>query len=186
MGSLSGPEALAVIETASIARGFVVADAALKRAVVSVKHARAVTPGKFVFIFGGGVEATDEAMSAARATAGSNVIDELFLPGAHHALWPAIDGAIVPAAGDAIAIVETTGVAAAIAAADAALKAVAVSVAPLRLALGVGGKGWFTLAGALADVEAAADAVRATAKPDRLLALELIPQPHAELRGFLS
>jgi len=178
--------ALAVIETASIARGFVVADAGLKRAVVTVKHARAVTPGKFIFIFGGGVEATEEAINAARVAAGSDIIDELYLPGAHAALWPAIDGAVVPAAGDAVAIVETTGVAAAIAAADVALKAVDVSVSPLRLAIGVGGKGWFTLAGALGDVEAAIDAVRATAKPDRVVAIELIAQPHAELRGFLS
>jgi microcompartment protein CcmL/EutN len=64
------------------------------------------------------------------------------------------------------------------------MEAVDVAVVRLHLALGVGGKGWLTLAGQLSDVEAALDAVRATAKPDRLVGVELIAQPHAEIRGF--
>jgi len=184
--STSSLQALAVIETGSIARGFVVADAVIKKAPVVVKTARAVSPGKFLLIFGGGVEATLESIEEARSVAGSDVIDELFLPGAHVALLPAIDCAIVPEAGEAIAIVETATVAAAVLAADAALKAVDVSVLKMRLALGVGGKGWFTLAGDLADIQAAVDAVRACVRADRLIAVEVIPRPHAELRGFLS
>jgi microcompartment protein CcmL/EutN len=184
--SSSTLQALAVIETASIARGFVVADAVIKKAPIVVKTARAVSPGKFLLIFGGDIEATLESIETGRSVAGSDIIDELFLPGAHLALLPAIDRAIVAEAGEAIAIVETGTVAAAILAADAALKAVDVSVLKMRLALGVGGKGWFTLAGDLAAIEAAVDAVRASVRADRLVAVEIIPRPHAELRGFLS
>jgi microcompartment protein CcmL/EutN len=184
--SSSSLQAIAVIETASIARGFVVADAVVKRAPVTVKVARPVSPGRFLLVFGGGVEVTAEGIEAARIAARSDIVDDLYLPGAHAALLPAIERALVPAAGDAVAIIETTTVAAAVAAADVALKAVDVTVQRMRLAVGVGGKGWFSLAGDLADIEAAADAVRAAAHPERLIAVEVIAQPHPELRGFLS
>lgn len=186
MSSSSALQAIAVIETASIARGFVVADAVVKRSPVTVKMARPVSPGRFLLVFGGGVEVTAEGVEAARVAAGSDIVDELYLPGAHAALLPAIASALVPAAGEAIAIVETHTVASAIAAADVALKAVDVSVHRMRLAVGVGGKGWFSLAGELADIEAAADAVRAAVPPERLVAVELIAQPHPEVRGFFS
>ncbi len=182
----SALEAVAVVETASIARGFVALDALAKKAPVTVKRAGPVSPGKFVLIFGGDVEATRESHQAALEVAGSGLLDELFLPGAHPALLPAIDQALAPAPGDAVGVVELSTVAAAVLAADVALKAVHVAVVRLHLAVGVGGKGWFTLAGALADVEAALAAVRSTAREDRLVAVELIAQPHGEIRGFLG
>ena len=79
-----------------------------------------------------------------------------------------------------------TTVASAVAAADAALKAVDVAVVRMQLAVGVGGKGWFTIAGALADVAAALDAVKSSVREDRVVAIELIAQPHGEVRGWLS
>jgi microcompartment protein CcmL/EutN len=184
--SASPLQALAVIETHSIARGFVVLDAVVKKAPVTVKLARPVSPGKFLLLFGGGLEATLEGIEEARSVAGSDVVDELFLPGVHAGLLPAVDRAIVSEPGEAVGIVETTTVCAAVLAADAALKAVDVAVVRLHLALGVGGKGWFTLAGEQAAVEAALDAVRATAKPDRLVGIELIARPHKEIRGFFG
>lgn len=186
MSPTSSLQALAVIETSSIARGFVVLDAVVKKAPVTVKIARPISPGRFLLVFGGDVAATLEGIEEARSIAGSAVVDELFLPGVHHAVLPAIDRAIVAEEGEAIGVVETSTVCAAILAADAALKSTAVAMLRLHLALGVGGKGWFTLAGSIGDVEAALQAVKQSAKPDRLVGVELIAQPHAEVRGFLS
>ena len=184
MSSTSLP-AICVIETASIARGFVVADAVVKKAPVTIKVARPVSPGKFLLVFGGEVEACAESAEEARSIAASDVVDELFLPGAHARLWGAINNDLVQRTGEAVAIVEAHTVAAAILAADTALKAVDVDVVRMHLAIGVGGKGWFTMAGDLADVEAAVDAVRAQ-RPERLVAVEIIARPHDEIRGFLS
>jgi microcompartment protein CcmL/EutN len=179
-------EALAVIETSSIARGFVVLDAVVKKAPVVVKHAQPVSPGKFLLVFGGGVDVTLEGIETARSIAGSDVIDELFLPGVHPALLPAVDRAITPERGEAVGIVETATVASAILAADLALKAVDVRVLRMHLAIGTGGKGWFTVCGPVGDVDAALDAVRTGVRADRLIGLALIAQPHPEVRGFLS
>ncbi len=182
----SSLEAVAVVETGSIARGLVMLDALVKKAPVTVKHAKPVTPGKLLVIFGGDVEATRESHAVALEVAGSDLVDELFLPGAHPQLLPAIDQAVAPAPGDAVGIVEMSTAAAAVLAADTALKAVDVAVLRMHLAVGVGGKGWFTLAGALADVAAALDAVKDGAREDRVVGIELIPQPHGEIRGWLG
>ncbi|MCC7070342.1 MAG: BMC domain-containing protein [Deltaproteobacteria bacterium] len=179
-------EAVAVVETASIARGFVVLDAIAKRAPVTVRRAAPVSPGKLVIVFGGELEATRESHHVALELAGSGLVDELLLPGAHPMLLPAMDAVVEPAPGDAVGIVETATVATAVHAADVALKAVTVAVPRMHLAVGVGGKGWFTVAGALADVEAALGAVKGAVREDRIVAIELIAQPHGEIRGFLS
>lgn len=179
-------EAVAVVETGSVARGFLALDALVKKASVTVKVARPVSPGKFVILFGGDVETTRESWQAALEVASSDIVDELFLPGAHPSLLPAVDGALGAAQADAIGIVEMTTVASAIQAADVALKAVDVAVLKMQLAVGVGGKGWFTLAGALGDVSAALDAVRDAVRTDRVVGIELIPQPHGEVRGWMG
>jgi len=182
----SSLEAVSVVETGSIARGFVVLDALVKKAPVTVKVARPVSPGKFVILFGGNVEVTKESHQVALEIAGSDLVDELFLPGAHALLLPAIDQAIALAPNEAVGIVEMSTIASAVQAADAALKAVDVAVLRMHLAVGVGGKGWFTIAGALGDVSAALDAVRDVVRSERIIAIELIPQPHGEIRGWLA
>jgi microcompartment protein CcmL/EutN len=182
----SSLEAVCVIETSSIARGFVVLDALVKRAPVVVKTARAVSPGKFLLVFGGDVDSVVESRAAALEKAGSDLIDELFLPGAHPALLSAIDQAITPHHGEAVGIVEMATVASTVHAADVALKAVDVAVLRMHLALGIGGKGYFTIAGGVGDVAAALDAVKDAVSVERVVGVELIAQPHAEVRGFMS
>jgi microcompartment protein CcmL/EutN len=182
----SSLEAVAVVETGSIARGLVMLDALVKKAPVVVKHARPVSPGKFVALFGGAVEVVKESHAAALEVAGSDLVDELFLPGAHDALLSAVDGALSLAEGDAVGIVEMSTIASAVSAADVALKAVDVAVLKMQLAVGIGGKGWFTIAGSIADISAALDAVRSSAREDRVVGIELIAQPHGEIRGWLG
>jgi microcompartment protein CcmL/EutN len=89
---------------------------------------------------------------------------------------------------EAVAIIETRTVCAAIAAADAACKVAEVTVQDVRFAIDLAGKAYFTLTGTLASIEAAAIAAQeAIALPssDRLVALEVIAQPSPDLRGRL-
>ena len=179
-------EAIAVIEISSIAKGYVVLDAIAKRARVTVRYARPVTPGKFVILFGGDYACVEESFDAAREMAQSHLLDQLILPQAHPQLLPAMDGALNPTQREAVGIVEMHSVASAVEAADIALKACEVSVTRMQLAIGIGGKGYFVLAGPLADMEAALDTVRERVPEEKLVALELISNPHDEVRGFLS
>jgi len=179
-------ESVALVEIEAISKGYVALDAVVKQAAVHVRFAKAVTPGKFVMLFGGDVASVMEGLEAAREVAQSLLVDELFLAQAHPGLLPAIDQRAAPAHGEAVGVVETTTISSCVLAADAALKMSDVAVLKMHLALNIGGKGYFTLAGPLADVEAALDGARDVVGPERLVGVELIPRPHAEVRGYFT
>lgn len=186
-----GP-ALGLLELSSVARGVVVADAALKRAPAVLLSSRTLSGGKHLVVLEGDVASVEEAMAAGRAAAGELLVDRVELPMADTQVWPMLAAAGVVASADwsgddaaeAVAIVETRTVCAAIGAADAACKAADVTVRDVRLAVDLHGKAVFTFTGALPAVDAAADAAREAAS-DRLVNLERIAQPAPELRGRL-
>jgi microcompartment protein CcmL/EutN len=184
-----GP-ALGVLEISTIARGVVAADAGLKRAPAVLLHSRAVSGGKHLVFFEGGVAEVEEALAAARVVAGELAIDRVELPAADDQVWPMLGAPVAPpdwtddAAAEAVAIIETKTVCAAIAAADAACKVADVRVRDVRFAVDLAGKAYFTLTGTLDAIEAAALAARAAAD-DRIVGLEVIAQPAPDLRGRL-
>ena len=180
---LPGP-ALGLLELESIARGIVVADVLVKRASVRLALAEAVTPGKYLLIFSGEVAEVEESFKAAEAAGGALVIDRLMLPQLALGVARALAGkpdAMRP--DDAVGIVETHTVASAIKAADTAAKRATVRLTGLHLAKGIGGKGYFTIAGAQADIEAALEGAAASIEPNLLVTTEIIQRPHRELSG---
>lgn len=185
-----GP-ALGVLEVGTIAKGVVVADAALKRSPALLVHSRAVSGGKHLVMLEGGVAEVGEAMAAGRLAAGSVLLDAVELPAADDQVWPMLGAPVSPPdwtddpEAEAVAIIETRTVCAAIAAADAACKVAAVKVQDVRFAVDLAGKAYFTLTGSLDSIEAAAEAAQAAADGDRIVALEVIAQPSPDLRGRL-
>jgi len=184
-----GP-ALGVLELGVIARGVVCADAALKRAPAILLSSRAVSGGKHLVMLEGGVAEVDEALAAGARAAGDLLLDRLQLPAAGDQVWPMLGAPVSPPdwsgdpAAEAVAIIETRTVCAAIAAADAACKAADVVVRDVRFAVDLAGKAYFTLTGALDAIQAAA-AAAAEAAGDRMVGLEVIAQPSPDLRGRL-
>ncbi|MEO8553481.1 MAG: BMC domain-containing protein [Kofleriaceae bacterium] len=184
-----GP-ALGVLEVSTIARGIVAADAGLKRSPAILLHSRAVSGGKHLVMFEGGVAEVEEAMGAAKRCAADLILDFVELPNADDQVWPMLgapytahDWSPDPEA-EAVAIIETSTVCAAIRAADAACKVAEVVVRDTRFAVDLAGKAYFTLTGSLDAIEAAAEAARAAAD-QKLVCLEVIANPSPELRGQL-
>lgn len=188
--SARGP-ALGVLEVATVAKGIVVADAALKRSPALLVHSRAVSGGKHLVMLEGGVAEVEEAMAAGKLAAGSVLLDHVELAAADAQVWPMLGAPVSPpdwtddAGAEAVAIIETTTVCAAIAAADAACKVAEVTVRDVRFAVDLAGKAYFTLTGTLDSIEAARDAATGAVDPARLVALEVIAQPSPDLRGRL-
>lgn len=182
---VAGP-ALAVVELSSVARGVVVADAMVKKAPVELVFARAVSSGKFVVLVSGAVADVEEALACAVETAQATLVNRLMLAQAADGVLAALRRA-APAVGaaDAVGIFETFSVASSLLAADAAAKAAEVEVAELRLADGLGGKAYFVVAGAQADVEAAMFAAEHVTVSGMLLAREVIARPHEDLLKHL-
>jgi microcompartment protein CcmL/EutN len=188
-----GP-ALGVLEVGTIARGIVVADAALKRAPAVLLSSRAVSGGKHLVMLEGGVAEVEEAMLAGKLAAGTTLIDSIELAMADDQVWPMLGAPVIApdwtldADAEAVAIIETRTVCAAIAAADAACKVADVIVRDVRFAVDLAGKAFFTLTGSLDSIEAAAIAATAATQlgaADRLVELQVIAQPSPDLRGRL-
>ena len=149
--------ALALIDFSSIAIGIAAADAMVKRAPIDVLRAGTVQPGRYLVLIGGSVADVGESLAAGREIGGDTVLGHVYLPHVHSEVVEAIGGGRVPDVHDALGIVETTTVSAAIHAADAGVKGAAVRLVEVRLADGLGGKGIVLYSGLVADVEAAVE-----------------------------
>ncbi len=174
--------ALGMIEYKSIARGVVSCDAMVKKAPVRILETHPVSSGKYITIIGGEVADVEESMNAGLETAEGSVVAHLFLPYVHHSIIPAIAGKARIKKYGAVGIIETFAVATCVHAADVAVKMTPVQLVELRLADGLGGKGYFIMTGELADVQEALAAAEECVKNEGMLAAsELIPAPHPDL-----
>jgi len=174
--------ALALVEFSSIAAGIQAADAMVKRAPIDTLRAGTVQPGKYLVLIGGLTADVEESLAAGREIGSAAVLDFVYLPRVHPEVVEAIGGGRVPRPIDALGVVETTTVAAAIQAADFGVKGANVRLVEVRLADGLGGKGITLFSGLVEDVEAAVDiGVGALARPALLVRQVVIPQLHEEM-----
>ncbi len=178
--------ALALLELDSIAAGIEAGDAMAKRAPIEVLRAGTVHPGKYLVLVGGAVGDVEEALAAGREVGAAAVRDVVFLPNVHPDVVAAMRGARGIATGEALGVIETATVAAAIEAADAGLKGAGVRLLELRLADDLGGKGYLLFDGPVAEVEAAVEigGDRVAGSPG--LVRRVIPQLHAEMAENLA
>lgn len=176
------------LEFATITRGVEAADALLWEANVKLCFAAPVQPGKYVMLFSGSVEDVRSAMRRGEEIGGHDVIDRLVITQVHEQIPRGlarrdgyIDGKL-----DAVGIVETTSVVAAIQAADRALKEASVDLLDLRIANGLGGKSFFSVTGEVSDVRSSvAAAARVANEAGRLVRDTVIANPHPELSRYL-
>ncbi len=174
--------ALALIEFDSIAAGILAGDAMVKTAPVARIVAGTVHPGKYLVLVSGDVAPVQEALRAGLAAGSGAVLDHVYLPGVHPDVPASIAAARRPGPIEALGIVETGSVAAAIQAADAGLKGAQVTLLELRLADGLGGKGLAFFTGSVTNVETAVSiACDAIDDSGRLLNAVIIPQLHGEM-----
>lgn len=172
--------ALALLEFDSIAAGIVAGDAMVKRAPLDLIKAGTVQPGKYLVLIGGPVGDVEEAIDAAQRAEADALIDIVFLPDVHPDVVAAVAGARQTGEGEGLGIIETTTVAAIIQAADAGVKGAHVTLRELRMADGLGGKGYLLFGGAVADVEAAV-AIGSARVSSELIRESVISQLHPEM-----
>ncbi len=177
-----GLEAIAIIETISIAIGIEITDAMAKMASVDVLESTPICPGKYMVLVAGGVSEVEASLKRGVEIGGDVVADTLFIPHVHSSVFPAILGAVEAEPLEALGVVETFTIASSILAADAAAKAARVRILEIRVAKGLGGKGFFTMTGEVHEVEAAMDAALAVARSSgTLVRSTVIPRPHPGL-----
>jgi microcompartment protein CcmL/EutN len=174
--------AILLLEFDSIAIGILAGDAMAKRAALATLHTGSVQPGKYLVLAGGEVGHVEESRVAGRERGKEALVDEIYLPEVHPAVVEAVTGVRRPAKGEALGIVETGTVAAVIGVADAGIKAAEVDIVQIRMADGLGGKGYVLFSGEVHDVEAAVErGVASLGSRELLVARVVIPQVHPEM-----
>lgn len=179
--------ALSLIEFSSIAAGIQAADAMVKRAPIDVIQSGTVQPGKYLVLIGGMTADVEESLAAGQEVGGGAIVDLVYLPQVHPDVVGALRGGRMPDPNDALGVIETRSVSAAIHAADAGIKGAQVRLLEVRLADGLGGKGIVLYSGLVADVEIAVEiGVGAIDQAKQLIRQVVIPQLHPEMWTNLS
>jgi microcompartment protein CcmL/EutN len=175
--------AICLLELSCVARGIQVADAVLWEADIQMLFAEPVQPGKYVLMFTGSVQSLEAAQRRGCEIAAESLTDRMLIQQVHEQVLLGLQrSGKINGTLDALGIIETSTVASAVLAADAALKTAAVDLLELRIANGLGGKSFFTLTGEVSDVRSAVMAgASSAAESGRLLRDVVIARPHVDL-----
>lgn len=175
-------DALGMNEVMSIPTGFLVCDAMLKAADVTLVSSGCVCAGKYYTVVSGEVAAVRAAVEAGRELASGVLVDSLVIANVDRSVAPAIMACTDTGDLRAVGVMETYSLCAAIHAADAAAKAAEIRLLEVRLGRGLGGKSFVLLTGDVAAVTAAVEAAEALEETRGLMGKSvIIPAPHPDL-----
>ena len=167
-----------MVEFNSIAAGIDAADQMVKTAQVDPLFFKTICPGKFVAAVTGDVAAVSASVNAGRETHADALVDWFIIPNIHRDVIGALAGATGITERGALGIIETFAAAASVVASEAAVKAADVQLLDVRVALGLGGKGYALMTGDVAAVNAAVEAgSTAAAESGLLVSKVVIPSP---------
>ena len=147
-------KAVGFVEIKSIPVGIQTADEMVKAGNVELLLSTPICPGKYVIIVGGHVGPVKAAMSKAELVSGIYLIDTHILDNIREEVLPAI----------------------------AAVKASKVSIVDLRIARGLGGKGYLVITGEVSSVRSAVNACLAKLGiSGEVTSTSIIPRPHPQI-----
>lgn len=170
--------AIGMVEFNSIGCGIEAADQMVKAAQVDPLFFKTICPGKFVAAVSGDVAAVNASINAGRDKGCESVVDSFIIPNVHPDVMSAVCATGSIATHGALGIIETFSAASIIVAADAAVKAADVELLDVRIAMGLGGKGYTLMSGDVAAVRAAVSAGADTTLESGLLIRQVvIPKP---------
>ena len=174
--------AIGMNEIMSIPAGIQACDAMLKAAEVDALSQSCVCAGKYYIVVAGEVAAVRSSVEAGKEVAESLLIDSMVIPNVDAQVAPAISACTMVDHLQALGIMETYSLCAAVQAADAAAKAAEVDLLEVRLGRGLGGKSFILLTGEVAAVEASIKAAEALEETQGLMAKSaVIPSPHPDM-----
>jgi len=177
---------IGMVEFLSIAKGIEATDAMLKVAPIEVIESHPCCSGKYYSIITGDVDAVQTAIHKGESLGEHFVVDSFIIPNIHNMIYPALKCAVEVGQLKALGIIETFSAASCIKAADAAAKAADVLLIEIRLAMGLGGKAYFTMTGDVSAVEASVRAgVEKIVEEGTLVTSVVIPGPHEDISNIL-
>ncbi len=179
-------DVIGILELSSIAEGFMTLDTVVKESPVTILKAEVINPGKFLIMITGDVASVETAMDAGINTAAKSIIDHIFLTNLDSRIIPAIKSCRAPEEWDAIGLLETNSVAAAVEAADICVKEADIHIVGIVTGNEAGGKALLKISGAIGDIDTAmSSAVAVVSEKGQLCRDIIIPGPHGDIKGFV-
>lgn len=174
--------AIGIIESSSVAMGYLIGDKMIKAADTELLLLRTICSGKFIALVGGDVAAVKSSVEVGIEAAAHTLVDSFVIPNVHESVFEAIRGTVDVKKTDALGILEAFSVTSLIEGADAAVKAANVQLIEVRLAMALGGKAYCTMTGSVSDVTAAVEAgAKVIGEKGLLVNSVVIPSPRPEI-----
>lgn len=175
-------KSIGLLEFKSIAKGIEVTDEVLKAANVELIFANPICPGKYVAMVTGEVAAVNHAMRTAENLGDVFQIESLTLSNVQDEVLKALAGTIDPGEIQALGIIETMSAVSSIMVADTAVKSSNIRLIEVRIARGLGGKGFTLLTGEISSVKRAIEACKNEYKPTgEILCATVVATPNKAL-----
>ncbi len=175
-------QTIGFIEFRSIAKGVEATDVMLKSGNVSLIYSNVLCPGKFLVMLSGDVSAVENAITVGANFDPTTYLDSDVIANVHSSLIPAITATTPVVQHDALGIIETANICASIIAADTAAKTSKIDLLEIRLARGMGGKGYVSLCGDISAVNSAVQKASVeVGKRGMLITTSVIASPHKDL-----
>ena len=176
-------KSIGLLELKSIPVGIETADAVLKAANVELLTATPTCPGKYVIIICG----AGGAMESGRQTAGIYLVGHHTINNVHASVPEAIVGTSEVGHIASIGVIETMTALTAVEAGDYAAKAANVRLMEIRIARGLGGKGFVILTGEVSAVRSAVKAaMNQLEETGDITSSSVIASPHPGLIDKLT
>lgn len=175
-------KSIGLVELKSIPVGVQTADEMLKAANVDLLVATAICPGKYIIIISGQVGAVKSSMETGRQTAGVFLICHHIINNVHASVPAALVGTTDVERITSLGMVETMSALTAVRAADIAAKASNITLMEVRVARGLGGKGYLIFTGEVSAVKSALNScLSQLADTGEITSTCAIPSPHKGL-----
>lgn len=149
---------IGLLEFKSIAKGMETTDEILKSANVKLILATALCPGKYITIITGELSAVKTAIAVGERVGDFFLIDAYVMSNAHESVLSALTATSEIGSVSALGVVETMSAVTSVMVGDTAAKASKVDLIEIRIARGLGGKGFVLFSGEISSVKAAVQA----------------------------
>lgn len=180
-------KSIGLLELKSIPIGIESADAMLKAANVELLVATPICPGKYVVMIGGQVGAVKSAMEAGQQVAGTFLVVHHTINNVHESVPAALMGTTETEQIASLGVIETMSALTAVLAGDIAAKASKITLMEIRIARGLGGKGYVIFTGEISSVKSAVKScVGQLADTGEITSSCVIASPHPGLLDKLD
>ncbi|GAA0721192.1 BMC domain-containing protein [Clostridium malenominatum] len=175
-------KSIGLVELRSIAKGIEATDEMLKAANVEIVLSTAICPGKYITIIKGEVGAVKSSIAVGKEVGDTFLLESFIIPNVSEDIFPALSGTTAIEHIASLGVVETMSATASIIAGDILVKSANVKLIEIRLARGLGGKGFVLITGDVSSIKTAIKSCEEGLKETgSIVSTVVIPSPSKEL-----